>query len=61
MDVIDRPFEMKPDDMVLLCSDGVTETLPKERIKNILLNDVVSIKRKAEILVEAAVRKNTHS
>lgn len=61
MDVIDRPFEMKPGDMVLLCSDGVTKTLPKEKIKNILLNDAVSIKRKAEILVEAAVRENTHS
>lgn len=61
MDVIDRPFEMKPGDIVLLCSDGVTKTLPKERIKNILLNDAVSIKRKAEILVEAAVRENTHS
>lgn len=61
MDVIDRPFEMKPGDMVLLCSDGVTKTLPRERIKNILLNDAVSIKRKAEILVEAAVRENTHS
>ncbi len=61
MDVIDRPFEMKPGDMVLLCSDGVTKTLPREKIKNILLNDAVSIKRKAEILVEAAVRENTHS
>ena len=41
MDVIDRPFEMKPGDMVLLCSDGVTKTLPKEKIKYILLYDAV--------------------
>lgn len=61
MDVIDKPFEMQPGDMVLLCSDGVTKTLSKDRIKMILKNEAVSMQKKAEILVEAAVRENTHS
>ena len=61
MDVIDKPFEMQTGDMVLLCSDGVTKTLSKDRIKMILKNDAVSMQKKAEILVEAAVRENTHS
>ena len=61
MDVIDKPFEMQPGDMVLLCSDGVTKTLSRDRIKMILKNEAVSMQKKAEILVEAAVRENTHS
>ena len=31
MDVIDKPFEMQTGDMVLLCSDGVTKTLSKDK------------------------------
>ena len=61
MDVIDKPFEMRSGDMVVLCSDGVTKTLSKEKIKRILTNESVEIQQKAKILVEAAIRENTRS
>lgn len=61
MDINETPFEMQPGDVVLLCSDGVTKTLPDIQIRDIILNDTVSMEEKAEILVGAAVRGNTHS
>lgn len=61
MDVNDRPFEMQFGDVVLLCSDGVTKTLSDEQIRDILQNDAKSMQEKAKILVEAAIRENTHS
>ena len=60
MDVNQKPFEMQFGDVVLLCSDGITKTLPDHQIRDILCNDAVSMKEKAKILVEAAVRENTH-
>lgn len=61
MDVNQKPFEMQFGDVVLLCSDGITKTLPDHQIRDILCNDAVSMKEKAKILVEAAVRENTHT
>lgn len=61
MDINEQPFEMQFGDIVLLCSDGITKTLPDEQIRDIIKNDAVSMKEKAKILVEAAVRGNTHS
>lgn len=61
MDINRQPFEMKFGDVVLLCSDGITKTLPDNQIRNIIQNDAVSMNEKARILVEAAVRGNTHS
>jgi len=59
MDVNTKPFELNYGDMVVLCSDGVTKTLPDWQIRDIILNDAVDIKEKAAILVEAAIRGNT--
>lgn len=59
MDVTPQPFEMQFGDIVLLCSDGITKTLPDQQICSIILNDAVDIGEKAKILVEAAIRGNT--
>ena len=61
MDINEQPFEMQFGDIVLLCSDGITKTLPDDQIRDIIKNDAVSMKEKAKILGEAAVRGNTHS
>lgn len=61
MDVSQIPFEMQFGDVVMLCSDGITKTLPDYQIRDIIQNDAVSMQEKAKILVEAAVRENTHS
>ena len=61
MDINEQPFEMQFGDIVMLCSDGITKTLPDDQIRDIIKNDAVSMKEKAKILVEAAVRGNTHS
>ena len=62
--LIDRnetPFEMQYGDIVLLCSDGITKTLPDHQIRDIICNDAVSMHEKAKILVEAATRENTRT
>lgn len=62
--LIDRneiPFEMQYGDIVLLCSDGITKTLPEYQIQSIIQNDAVSMHEKAKILVEAATRENTRT
>ena len=61
MDINEQPFEMQFGDIVLLCSDGITKTLPDDQIRDIIKNDAVSMKEKAKIWVEAAGRGNTHS
>lgn len=61
MDINEQPFEMQFGDVILLCSDGITKTLPDIQIRDIIKNDAVSMQEKAKILVEAAIRGNTHS
>ncbi|MCM1245124.1 MAG: protein phosphatase 2C domain-containing protein [Roseburia sp.] len=61
MDINIQPFEMQPGDTVMLCSDGITKTLPDEQIKKIITADIVSMEEKAKTLVRAAVTNNTHS
>lgn len=61
MDINTQPFEMQTGDTVLLCSDGITKTLPDEQIKKIITADIVSLEEKAKTLVRAAVTNNTHS
>lgn len=61
MDINTQPFEMQTGDTVMLCSDGITKTLPDEQIRNIIMADIVSLEEKAKTLVRAAVTNNTHS
>lgn len=61
MDVNVQPFEMQYGDVIMLCSDGITKTLPDNQIHNIITNEIVSMEDKAETLVNAAVTGNTHS
>lgn len=61
MDVNVQPFEMQYGDTIMLCSDGITKTLPDSQIHNIITNDIVSMEDKAKTLVNAAVTGNTHS
>lgn len=61
MDINAEPFEMKYGDVIMLCSDGITKTLPDEQIKKIITDDMVKPEQKAEALVEAATHANSHS
>lgn len=61
MDVKVQPFEMQYGDVIMLCSDGITKTLPDNQIHNIITNEIVSMEDKAKTLVNAAVTANTHS
>ena len=61
MDISTQPIEMHYGDVVMLCSDGITKTLPDHQIKSIILDDKNPIEQKAVQLVEAAVHGNTHS
>lgn len=61
MDINTVPFEMRPGDVVMLCSDGITKTLPDQQIKRIITADAVKPEQKAEALVEAATHANSHS
>ena len=61
MDINTKPFEMQYGDMVMLCSDGITKTLPDTQIREIILADAVQPERKAEALVDAATHVNSHS
>ena len=61
MDINTTPFEMKYGDVIMLCSDGITKTLPDSQIKKIITADEVKPDKKAEALVEAATHANSHS
>lgn len=61
MDISTEPIPMKYGDIVMLCSDGITKTLPDHQIKSIILDDKNPIEQKAVQLVEAAIHGNTHS
>ena len=61
MDINTEPFEMQYGDIVMLCSDGITKTLPDSQIKDIIIADAVKPEQKAEALVEAATHANSHS
>lgn len=61
MDINTQPFELQYGDVVMLCSDGITKTLPDSQIQKIILADAVRPEQKAEALVDAATHKNSHS
>ena len=60
-DISTEPIPMQYGDIVMLCSDGITKTLPDHQIKSIILDDKNPIEQKAVQLVEAAIHGNTHS
>ena len=60
MDIIEKPIKLEYGDIVLLCSDGITKTLPDKQIERIIERDEVRLEQKAEALVQAAVRANPH-
>lgn len=59
MDVRQEPLELKFGDVVMLCSDGITKTLTDTRIREIITK--VPPKDRAQALIQAATRENTHS
>lgn len=61
MEINTMPFEMRYGDVIMLCSDGITKTLPDSQIKRIITADAVKPEKKAEALVEAATHANSHS
>ncbi len=61
MDINTAPFMMEYGDTIMLCSDGITKTLPDAQIKRILTDDAVRPEQKAEALVEAATHINSYS
>ena len=61
MDISTEPIPMQYGDIVMLCSDGITKTLPDHQIKSIILDDKNPIEQKAVQLVEAAIHGNAHS
>ena len=61
MDISTEPIPMQYGDIVMLCSDGITKTLPDHQIKSIILDVKNPIEQKAVQLVEAAIHGNTHS
>lgn len=61
MDISTEPIPMQYGDIVMLCSDGITKTLPDHQIKSIILDDKNPIEQKTVQLVEAAIHGNTHS
>lgn len=61
MDINIHPFELQYGDVVMLCSDGITKTLPDAQIKKIITADAVKPEQKAEALVDAATHSNSHS
>lgn len=61
MDINTSPFTMEYGDTIMLCSDGITKTLPDAQIKRILTDDAVKPEQKAEALVEAATHINSYS
>lgn len=61
MDISQTPIELQLDDIILLCSDGITKTLTNEEIRDIIINNSQPVQDKAKILVEHAARTNTRS
>ncbi len=61
MDINTAPFEMRFGDVVMICSDGITKTLPDAQIRKIITAEEVKLEKKAEALITAATRMNTHS
>lgn len=53
----DRPLQLKKDDLILLCSDGLYRTLEPEEIRSILTKNSTNLPFAAWALVQAAINK----
>lgn len=56
-----RPIRLQVNDILLLCSDGITKTIPDGQIREILMNQAGGASQKARMLVQTATHKNTRS
>lgn len=56
-----RPIQLRVNDILLLCSDGITKTIPDGQIREILMSQASGVGQKAQALVQTATRKNTRS
>lgn len=56
-----RPIQLRVNDILLLCSDGITKTIPDGQIREILMSQASDAGQKARELVQTATRKNTRS
>ncbi len=52
--ISETPIECHPDDLFLLCTDGITEMLQDEEMATILVQNELSLKEKVEQLIETA-------
>ena len=56
-----QPIRLQVNDILLLCSDGITKTIPDGQIREILMSQGGDAEQKARMLVQTATHKNTRS
>ncbi len=61
VDIVQKPYELMHGDIILLCSDGLTNTLDDESIKEVVADERWELETKADSLVNYAACANTHS
>ena len=54
-----KPLQLKQDDFVLLCSDGLYRSLDEESIKYIIRNNYNNVEMAAKLLVDTAVKNGS--
>lgn len=57
VNVFTRLIRPKPGDLLLLCTDGLTNFVPESSIRTILQDPSISIERKADLLIDEANRR----
>ena len=58
MDVIEKPFELQENDVILLCSDGLYRSVSDEEISALVQSEQRDMQALAEKLVDFALSKN---
>lgn len=61
MDINLEPFALKQGDVILLCSDGLYRTMPKDVIRQICLEHLPDAQKAADMLTETAVLSSLES
>jgi serine/threonine protein phosphatase PrpC len=56
VDIYIMPMKPEPGDIILACSDGITNYMPEESITDVLNNPSTSLEDKADLLIEGANR-----